>query len=54
MRWNPIDLGGTFIGAEWERLGSVFGMDPHRLGGRMEIQGGLSGNIWGRCWDGTP
>ena len=25
--------GGTFIGSEWEHLRSVFGMEPHRLGG---------------------
>ena len=35
-------------------MGSVFGMEPHRLGGRMEMQGGLSGNIWGGCLGWNP
>ena len=34
MGWNPVVLGGAFMGAEWERLGSVLGWNPIDLGGR--------------------
>ena len=37
MGWNPIGfwgLGEAFIGAEWERLGSVLGWNHIDLGGR--------------------
>ena len=55
MGWNHIDLGGAFMGAEWERLGSVFGMEPHRLGGEGRTFIGGLGGMFGVCvWDGTP